>query len=93
MSKQNSRSSEIAAEDPISQEQINRRWKIRRRIAVIAFVEVLIGPAWAIPLFKLTSESFAESVVGSVLFSLMAIVLAYIGGALIDDNLHKWKGK
>lgn len=79
--------------DPISQSQIDRRWKIRRRFAVIAFAQVLMGPAWAIPLFRLTSESFAESVVGTVLFALMAIVLAYIGGVLLDDNLNKWRDK
>lgn len=83
----------MSEESQMSQEQMARRWRVRRRFAIIAFAEIVSAPLWMWWLMKRTNEGFATGIFGTLMFVLVTIVLAYIGGTLADDNLNKWKGK
>ena len=70
----------------------NRRWRYRRRIAVGAFLAVLIT------LFGLLTGYFhiepsLTLVVESIIGGLILIVLGYQGLATVEDAVDKWKEK
>ena len=62
-----------------------RRWKIRRRFAIISFAELIATPLWA-P--YMISAQVPQEIIISVVWALVAIIGAYIGGVVVDDN---WK--
>lgn len=65
-----------------------RRWMVRRRFAIISFCELIASPFWAGPVIEKLKTP--EEFVTSILWALVAIISAYIGGVVIDDN---WKKK
>jgi hypothetical protein len=71
----------------IPEEIKERRWKIRRRFAVVSFVELVSLPFWAGPVIE--SLQTPSELVSSIIWALVAIIGAYIGGVVIDDNWKK----
>ena len=63
-----------------------RRWRIRRRFAIIAFAELIATPVWAPYMIK---ASVPQEIVISLVWAIVAIIGAYIGGVVIDDNWKK----
>lgn len=63
-----------------------RRWKVRRRMAVTAFIHLVTMPFWGGWSVK-TLQTPAELLSG-LLWADVVIIGAYIGGVVIDDN---WK--
>ncbi len=72
-------------DDPIEA----RRWRVRRRFAIIAFVELIAAPLWVYPLYKSTTAEFAEGVFSIMVLALVGIIGGYVGGVVIDDNLRR----
>lgn len=63
------------------------RWKIRRRFAIASFIHLLTIPIWggqAVSGMELPAE-----VLTGLLWADVAIIGAYIGGVVIDDNWKK----
>ncbi len=63
-----------------------RKWKVRRRFAIISFAELVTSPFWAGPVIE--SLKTPADFVTSIIWALVAIIGAYIGGVVIDNN---WK--
>ncbi len=61
------------------------RWKIRRRFAIIAFAELMATPLWAVYMIR---AEVPQEIVISLIWAAVAIIGAYIGGVVVDDN---WK--
>jgi hypothetical protein len=62
------------------------RWRIRRKFAIVSFCELVTAPLWAGPVVE--NLKTPEELVLSIIWALVAIIGAYIGGVVIDDN---WK--
>ena len=72
------------AEKP-SEDIEKRRWAIRRKFAIVAFIELAATPLWAPYMIR---AEVPQEVVISLIWATVAIIGAYIGGVVIDDN---WK--
>lgn len=75
----------VAAEVPPDVEA--RRWKVRRRMAVVAFVHLVTLPLWGGFVVE-TMKTPAELLAG-LLWADVVIIGAYIGGVVVDDNWKK----
>lgn len=64
-----------------------RRWRVRRRFAVISFAELVSLPFWAGPTIEKLKTP--EELLTGITWALVAIIGAYIGGVVIDDNWKK----
>ncbi len=63
-----------------------RKWKVRRRFAIISFAELVTLPFWAGPV--IASLKTPPELVTALIWALVAIIGAYIGGVVVDNN---WK--
>ena len=63
------------------------RWRIRRRFAIVSFIELVTMPFWAG--YIIDNWKTPEELLTGILWALVAIISAYIGGVVIDDNWKK----
>lgn len=77
----------VKDDNPINIEQINNRWRVRRRLSISAFIVVtIIGLQAAFGKIESSSD-----IVIAVIYGMVAIVLVYIAGPIVDDWLQSKK--
>lgn len=73
--------------DPINLDQINKRWRVRRRLSIASFI--LLGCiVYRAIFFKIET---AEDIIIASIYGLILIILVYIGGPIVDDYLQTKK--
>lgn len=68
-------------------EEDPKKWRIRRRFAIISFAELVTIPVWGG--YVSTQLKLPDDLLIGLMWALVAIIGAYIGGVVIDDNWKK----
>jgi len=74
-------------DDPISIEQINKRWATRRKLSIASFIVVAVIGLQA----AFNKIETASDIVIAVVYGLVVVVLVYIAGPIVDDWLQTKK--